>query len=661
LDNPINLDTTTFSSEIPADFDLDVDRMIAMIESILAPRSLSIVQVQIIRGAIVGKSYKEIAAVAKPDLSVDQTDPVASEIPLIDKRGVNSYQVSYIKETGAQLWQSLSQKLGAKVTKKSLAAVILWYSKQPEFKDADDRDILTTSVANPTNVHRIPPDRGMRTQRPILPIEIDRFYGRTEELTTLTTWCLYDNCRLIFLVGMGGMGKTTLAGETMRQLKAYFDRTIWRSLVNLPPVAELCTDLLQCFNPDRIEDLPSSLDGQIELLIACFKRDRCLLVLDNVESILEGQVQSGQYLTGYEDYDRLFRAISELPHQSCVLLTSREKPHTIAKFQIVNPQLVRSMMINGMMSAAAYQLVQSYGCPQLPEQMWQEVYDHYGGNPLALKVATIAAVELTGGGEKMLELYPLMQQGKLQFRDIDDVLRRQFERLSPIEQQLVCWLTISRTPVTGTELRANSVLKACEPGEIINALQSLSRRCVTICHDRDWSIQPVMMNYVTNRLINQLATELGCDLASDPAVMDLPSWFYHLNTYEIVQLKASDHLRQIQIKTILRPVLDRATTAVANNRSIQDQGKDDPGSSGTNQKSSKKLTKNWHDPTQLHDHLRQILGQWQALDPIPSGYLVENILNLTIELTRDCPSTAVVQISHLDLENSIHPRDILPG
>ena len=81
--------------------------------------------------------------------------------------------------------------------------------------------------------------------------------------------------------------------------------------------------------------------------------------------------------------------------------------------------------------------------------MWQEVHKHYGGNPLALKIAAITAVEITGGGEKVLELYPMIKRGQLQFRNIDDVLCRQFERLSDIEQQLVYWLAIEREPVTG--------------------------------------------------------------------------------------------------------------------------------------------------------------------------------------------------------------------
>lgn len=33
--------------------------------------------------------------------------------------------------------------------------------------------------------------------------------------------------------------------------------------------------------------------------------------------------------------------------------------------------------------------IQSCGCAPVPEQIWQEVHAHYGGNPLALKIAAI--------------------------------------------------------------------------------------------------------------------------------------------------------------------------------------------------------------------------------------------------------------------------------
>jgi WD40 repeat protein len=573
---------------------MDADRAITIIETVLDPKSLNSVQVEIVRGVLAGNSYQEIAVAAKAISSSRQQRLQSSADTKPPPNGGGAYQIGYIRETGAQLWQSLSLKLGQKVTKKSLAAILFWYEKQPEFQLAIDRNLG----------RRVTADWGTRSQQPAANLDGKGFYGRTEELAILTDWCLYERCRSIFLIGMGGMGKTTLAWEIAHQLQGYFDLTIWRSLVNLPPVGELCTDLIQFLSPQPLLDLPESLEGQIELLIACLKRERCLLILDNVESILEERVQSGQYLPGYQGYDRLLRAIGELPHQSCTILTSREKPHTIARSQIVNPKLVRSMTVDGIASAAGHQLIQSFGCPPLPDRMWQEVHAHYGGNPLALKIAAITAIELTGGGEKVLELYPLMQQGKLQFRNIEDILQRQFERLSQIEQQLVYWLAIEREPITGAELRSNLVLNSREPGEIINALQSLSRRCITSCQSQTWSIQPVMTNYVTNRSIDRFVAELQPPAAIDPDDTELLDRFTHLNTYAIIKAQTKDYLRQIQIQSILRPIIDR-------------------------------LLALWGDRAELCGYLRQILKAWQTLDPIPSGYLTGNILNLLLELEPD--------------------------
>ncbi len=556
---------------------MDADRAIAIIESVLAPKVLNYVQREIIRGIIAGSSYQEIV---KP--GSEQVDANESE----------KYKISYVKDVASELWKTLTPRLGKKVTKKSLAAVLLWYIKQPGFRLAEGDD------SSLEDLRLMSPQRSDDIESSGATLDIDGgFYGRVEEFATLTEWCLVKRCRLILLVGMGGMGKTRLAWEIAHRLDRQFDRTIWRSLVHAPSITELCTDLLQCLQPQPLWDLPDTVEGQIERLIACLKQDRYLLVLDNVESILEAQVQCGQYLPGYDGYDRLFRAIGELPHQSCAILTSREKPHTIARSQIVNPQLVRSMNIDRMTSPAAYQLVKSYGCPQLPAAMWQEIHTHYDGNPLALKIAVIAAVEMTGGGEKMLELYPLMKQGKLKFQNIDDVLARQFDRLSEIEQQLVYWLAIEREPITGSKLRADLVLSPHVPGDIINALQSLSRRCITVCHERKWSIQPVMTAYVIRRLIDRFVTELSPDLLTNLSRSDREHNFFHLNTYAIIQSKNTERVRQIQIQSILHPILDRLSTI-------------------------------WKDPIDLSQHLHQILTQWQSLNPIPSGYLVDNILAL---------------------------------
>jgi hypothetical protein len=585
---------------------MDADRAIAIIERILAPKALNYVQIAIVRGVILGSSYQNIVS----STTVDGWEPIlAQKSGSIDPSAsaqmellpTERYKLNYLKDTAAQLWQTIGHKLGKKVTKKSLAAVLLWYTKQsgPEFSDIQDLTPVELPAIDPLPQPAANPPRD------------GSFYGRKTEIAILTDWCLVTRCRLILLVAMGGMGKTTLAGEVFNRLGGNFDRMLWRSLVDVPTPSEFCTDLIRWLQPQLIH-IPSTVEGQIDLLIACLQQERCLLAIDNVESVLAGQVQCGQYLPGYGDYDRLFKAIGELPHQSCAMLTSREKPQTIARSQIVNPQLVRVLNINGMNLIDAEQLVRAYGCPNLPAQMWQEVHAHYTGNPLALKIATIAAVEMTGGGDKMLELYPLMKQGKIQFQNIDDSLGRQFDRLSAIEQQLVYWLAIVRTPITGFKLRAKLILNPHAPGEIINALQSLSRRCIAICQDapgqahaagkqqlpqRQWSIQPVTMAYVTSRLIDRFVAELSPNLLTNIPLADLSQHFFYLNTYAIVEPKTTDRSSQIQRQSILDPTLDRLLTI-------------------------------WKNRTDLNRHLHEISIVWQSIDPRPAGYFLDNISSL---------------------------------
>jgi hypothetical protein len=63
-------------------------------------------------------------------------------------------------------------------------------------------------------------------------------------------------------------------------------------------------------------------ERSIALLIELLQKQRCLLVLDNVETLLQAGSLEGRYREGYESYRLLIQRIAETPHQSCLLLTS---------------------------------------------------------------------------------------------------------------------------------------------------------------------------------------------------------------------------------------------------------------------------------------------------------------------------------------------------
>ncbi|MCB0184188.1 MAG: hypothetical protein KDE31_07990, partial [Caldilineaceae bacterium] len=118
------------------------------------------------------------------------------------------------------------------------------------------------------------------------------FFGRVQEQQQLTQWLLHDRCRVVAILGIGGMGKTSLAAQWVREAAdveraEHLEAVLWRSLLNAPPLAELLPPLLQELSDQQLNEMPESLDAQLRLLLGYLRARRVLLVLDNLESILE--------------------------------------------------------------------------------------------------------------------------------------------------------------------------------------------------------------------------------------------------------------------------------------------------------------------------------------------------------------------------------------
>ncbi len=82
-------------------------------------------------------------------------------------------------------------------------------------------------------------------------LAVPAFYGREGELALLSAWVVQERCRVVSVLGMGGIGKSVLVVSLMHRLAPQFEVVIWRSLRDAPAPEALLDDCLQVLDPPR--------------------------------------------------------------------------------------------------------------------------------------------------------------------------------------------------------------------------------------------------------------------------------------------------------------------------------------------------------------------------------------------------------------------------
>jgi transcriptional regulator with XRE-family HTH domain len=321
-------------------------------------------------------------------------------------------------------------------------------------------------------------------------IDTSVFYGRERELAQLWQWIVCNRCRVVGVVGMEGIGKSTIAVKAALQMRSEFEIVVWRSLTHAPSLTELLSSLLQFLMPLYGEDpvIPPTLDEKFSKLMQYLRSRRCLLMLDNVEVILDPQ-RVGQWSAGYEAYGQLLKTIGETPHQSCLLLTSREQPNEITLMED-RQGTCAALSLKGLTPADGRAIFDQKGEFTGTTSHWQQLIHHYGGNPLMLKMVAATTQSLFDGS-----IAEVVADLDSPFSDISDLLDRQFKRLSTAEQKVLFCLAIHREPVSIAKIRERIVGLVPEQS-VPKQLNSLMRRSIVEKTDGLFYLQPVIMEYV---------------------------------------------------------------------------------------------------------------------------------------------------------------------
>ena len=330
--------------------------------------------------------------------------------------------------------------------------------------------------------------------------DVSIFFGRVAELATLKHWIQSASCRLVILWGIGGIGKTWLATKLAKLMKDEFEFAIWRSLSNAPLIKDILAELLQFLSKEQATDFPETLDGRVSLLINYLQASRCLLVLDNFETILQDCTRqqgsyscfAGQYRQGYEDYGQLLRVLGETPHQSCVLLTSREKPKGIRRLE--GEKLpVRVLKLKGLQVQEAEKIFEQKGVFRGAQTDYTSLIEYYAGNPLVLKLVSTTIHNLFAGN-----IAEFLKQNTAIFGDIYALLDQQIECLSREEKEIMIGLAVQAKPVSISDLRSQ-IEPQMSPKTMLEVLESLEARALLEQRSETFSLQPMLRDYLHMR------------------------------------------------------------------------------------------------------------------------------------------------------------------
>ncbi|MEQ8996222.1 MAG: LuxR C-terminal-related transcriptional regulator [Coleofasciculus sp. B1-GNL1-01] len=411
------------------------------------------------------------------------------------------------------------------------------------------------------------------------------FFGRTEEFVTLKQWIVSERCRLVAILGMRGIGKTSFSVKLVKQIQDDFEYIIWRSLFNAPPITDILTDLIKFLSNQQETDFPNNIDFQISRLLHYLRSHRCLIVLDNVEAILQGGDSAGQCQKGYEDYGKLFRQVGKIYHNSCLLLTSREKPKEIALLE-GKTRPIRSLLLKGLNELEGQKIFTEIDCFASSDDEWKEIINFYDGNPLILEIVAKHIYDVFRGN-----IAGFISLGKQVFSDIYELLDWHFERLSCLEKQVFYWLAINRELVSVFQLQ-DDLLSSIAKEKVTETIQSLQRRLPIIRSIKGFALQPVLVEYTYRKLIKQISQEI------------VTGEIELLNSHALLKATAKDNVREAQVRLIIKPIKDKLLNIFKNQSYVEDA-------------------------------LIQISDKSRQKNPLEPGYIGGNILNILCQIKTD--------------------------
>lgn len=397
---------------------------------------------------------------------------------------------NHVGDVGAELWQLLSEILDEDIKKTNFRSTferLQLTSSQFINIQSSNNFSFCSSPYQYNDKHQESHNQSKYRDLTVAP-KIINFYARESELKIIFNSISNDNTRLISVLGLSGIGKTTLVKKFVDLNLQQFEVIIWRSLKFPKPLELVVNDLLNACKQEAKETIDDNLKQFLDVLTD----KKCLIILDDVHNIfIPGQL-AGQYKSEYQDYQNFLTMITETEHQSNVILISQEQ---CAEMECLDDELypIKCLELSNLEDV---EIMKSSGLKD--EYSWSKLMNLYEGNPGYLKSIASLIKNIFDG-----KINDFLADNSLPIaKDMQYKLNQLFNRLSPTEQQLVLELSKLDRPVSREYLRQSLDLSSMD---LINGLQSLQQRYLVTQIKEDkilFKLSSVFQEYVKNCCLN---------------------------------------------------------------------------------------------------------------------------------------------------------------
>ncbi|WP_293157727.1 MULTISPECIES: NB-ARC domain-containing protein [unclassified Microcoleus] len=288
--------------------------------------------------------------------------------------------------------------------------------------------------------------------------KITSFYDRITELQTLSRWLIDQNVHLVSVLGLSGIGKTTLVKQFVDLNLQHFDVVIWKNIKLSQSLESIINELLTGIDRDSIQT-----DNKLTQFFNLLRQQKCLIVLDDFQELFIKGELAGDFKTESKNFQNLLKMMTNIEHQSSFILISQEQCQEMISLD-ENLYPIKCLDLQGLDHT---EILKKWGLKD--DEAWAEFSDMYGGNFVDLKDIASLIKSIFGG--KVADF--LKEDSLIVTKDMKSRLTELFKRLSPTEQEIILQLSKLNAPVSREDLRQSLSMSSMD---LMNGLRSLRQR-----------------------------------------------------------------------------------------------------------------------------------------------------------------------------------------